>query len=85
MPSADRHSRGPGVGRGTLLVVGAIAAAIVVLVAGALRSGPGHTASASPGVTDGAGSLDLGTLPPLPSARSFGSRHARPAGAHGHP
>jgi hypothetical protein len=65
MPSADRHSRDPGVGRATLLVVGAIAAVIVVLVAGALRSGPGHTSSASPGVTGGAGSLDLGTLPPL--------------------
>ena len=66
MPSADRRSRAAGVGRTPLLVTGAIAAAIIVLVSGALRSGPGASASASPGVT-GAASLDLGTLPPVPS------------------
>jgi hypothetical protein len=67
-PSADGRTRTAGVGRATLLVATAIAAAIIVLVSGALRSGPNPSASASPGVTADGGSLDLGTLPPVSSA-----------------
>jgi len=57
-----------GVGRATLLGAIAIAAAIVVLVAGALRSGPSASASASPGASGAGGSLALGTLPPVPTS-----------------
>lgn len=67
-PSADHRIRAAGVGRAALLVAAAIAAAIIVLVSGALRSGPNPSASASPGpTTAGAGSLGLGTLPPVAS------------------
>ena len=68
MPSSDRRARAAGVGRATLLVAGAIAAAVLVLVAGALRSGPNASPSASAAASGNAGSLDLGTLPPVPSA-----------------
>jgi hypothetical protein len=69
MRSAGRRSRDAGVGRATLLGAGAIAAAIIVLVGGALKSGPNPAGSASPspGVTSGTGSLEPGTLPPPPS------------------
>jgi hypothetical protein len=63
-PLIARHgSEQAGVSRAALLIVGAVVAAVVVLAAGALRSGPGASASPSAGSSGALGSLGFASLP----------------------
>jgi hypothetical protein len=66
----SRASRRPGqagVSRAALLIAGSVVAAVLVLAAGALRSGPGPSASASSGPSGGFGSLGVSSLPASPT------------------
>ena len=64
---AGSGSRQAGASRAALLIVGAVVAAVLVLAAGALRSGPSPFASPSPGSAGALGSLGFATLPATPT------------------
>jgi hypothetical protein len=65
----DRPGRAAGVSRAALLLAGAVVAATLVLVAGALRSGA--TQSPAPSTaSSGLGSLGTASLPPVPTPAS---------------
>jgi hypothetical protein len=68
MHAARRSSGQAGVSRAALLMVGAVVAAVLVLAAGALRSGPSPSASPSAGSSIALGSLGFATLPVTPTA-----------------
>ena len=68
MHAVRRRSGQAGASRAALLVVGAVAAAVLVLAAGALRSGTSPSASPSAGSSADLGSLGLPTLPATPTA-----------------
>ena len=65
--AARGRSAEAGVSRAPLLILGAVVAAVLVLAAGALRSGPATSASPSAGSTGVVGSLGFASLPATPS------------------
>ena len=66
MQAPGRRSGQAGASRAALLIVGAVVAAVLVLAAGALRSGPGPSASAGSSIA--LGSLGFSTLPATATA-----------------
>ena len=67
MRTAGRRSGQAGVSRAALLIIGAVVAAVLVLAAGALRSGQSPSASPSAGTSGALGSLGFATLPATPT------------------
>jgi hypothetical protein len=67
MGIAGRRSGGAGVSRAALLMVGAVVAAVLVLAAGALRSGPSPSASPSAVPSGPLESFGFATLPATPT------------------
>jgi hypothetical protein len=74
----DRRPGQAGVGRPALLIAGAVVAAVLVLAAGALRSGPGASASPPAGSSGALESLDLASLPAPTVAPTIDSTAAPP-------
>ena len=67
MRTARPRSPEAGVSRAAVLIVGAVVAAVLVLAAGALRSGPSASASQSAGSSDAPRSFGFASLPPTPT------------------
>lgn len=67
MRTVRRRSKQAGVSRAALLLVGAVVAAVLVLAAGALRSGMSPSASSSAGPSGARASLGFATLPATPT------------------